>query len=177
MPEAGRFGFGYVREPVRGHEQYDGFLAIPYLRRNLRGAWSACSIRFRCLQDHDHTGHGKYMTVRDDPPWLYNTAALQSDSTTVAITEGELDAVTAELCGIRAVGVPGSTVWKRHWRSLFVGFNEVLILADGDDAGTQFGNRVSADLPNARVVSMPPGQDVNSLFVQWGKQALLEGIS
>jgi DNA primase len=53
----------------------------------------------------------------------------------------------------------------------------VLILADGDEAGLKFANAVARELPCGRIVSMPPGQDVNSLFVSGGKQALTERIS
>ncbi|MBP2972703.1 toprim domain-containing protein [Mycobacterium tuberculosis] len=114
------------------------------------------------------------MTAPGDQPWLYNTLALMREVPDIAITEGEIDAITAQVCGLPAVGVPGASMWKPYMRELFLGYRTVYILADGDDAGTQFANAVAATLANSRVIPMPPGEDVNSLVISKGKQALLE---
>jgi DNA primase len=111
-----------------------------------------------------------------DKPRLFNTHALTGYSKDMAITEGELDAVTAELAGIAAVGVPGAQMWKPHFRELFMGYRNVNILADGDEAGLEFAKHVAKTLPNARIIPMPEGQDVNSLVLSQGKDALLERI-
>jgi DNA primase len=92
----------------------------------------------------------------------------------VAITEGEIDAITAQVCGLPAVGVPGAQAWLPHFREPFLGYRDVFVLADGDEAGLRFANTVAGTLPNAKVIPMPPGQDVNSLVLSEGKQALLE---
>lgn len=136
------------------------------------------SIRFRCVEDHDckAAGHGKYQTQSGDRPRLYNTEVLSRDDDVVAITEGELDALTAEACGIPAVGVPGSTSWKPYFRELFLGYREVLILADGDDAGEKFAKTVADSLPNARIVPFPAGEDVNSFVLKNGTEALKERV-
>lgn len=170
------FRLGYVADPLPGHEQYRGMLAIPYLRWSKEHGWAVVSLRFRCITDHDHRGHGKYMTQPGDRPRLFNTLDLMRNSPIVAITEGEIDAVTAHICGIPAVGVPGSTSWKPYFRELFQGYREVIVLADGDEAGHQFANTVCGELPNARSVPCPPGMDVNSYVLANGKQALLERI-
>jgi DNA primase len=174
LAEATNFRLGFVKNPLAGHETYRGFLAIPYLRRTHDNQWSVISIRFRCIQDHEHTGHGKYMTVAGETPHLFNTAALLKPGPAVAITEGELDAITAQQCGIPTVGVPGSQAWQPHFCELFLGYREVYVLADGDAAGTQFANTVAGSLPNAKVIPMPAGHDVNSLVTTQGKQALIE---
>ncbi|AIK67775.1 DNA primase [Mycobacterium phage Equemioh13] len=166
------FGLGYVEDPLPGHEYYRGCLAIPYMRWSPWRNWSVASIRFRRLDG----GTPKYMTVAGDKPRLYNTVALTRYSRDMAITEGELDAVTAELCGVPCVGVPGSQMWKPHFRELFLGYRNVNILADGDDAGMEFARSVAKTLPNARVIPMPDGEDVNSLVTSQGKDALLERI-
>lgn len=175
-PEVDKFKLGFVADPLPGHEQYRGMLAIPYLRWSKEHGWAVVSIRFRCIRDHDHRGHGKYMTQAGDRPRLYNTIALLKQSPVVAITEGEIDAITATICGIPTVGVPGATSWKDWFGEPFLGYREVLVLADGDDAGYQFANKIAEELPNARVVPCPPGEDVNSLVITKGKQALLERI-
>jgi DNA primase len=107
---------------------------------------------------------------------LYNTKALLEGGGRIAITEGEIDAISAEACGIPAVGVAGAQAWQPHFREPFIGYREVLILADGDEAGLKFASTVARELPCGRIVSMPPGQDVNSVFVQGGRQALEERI-
>lgn len=167
------FRLGYVHNPLAGHENYRGFLAIPYIRQTPDNQWSVISIRFRCIQDHEHTGHGKYMTVAGESPHLFNTRALLKPAASVAITEGELDAITAQACGQPTVGVPGAQAWQPHFRELFLGYRDVYLLADGDDAGRQFAHTIAGELPNAKVIPMPPGEDVNSLVVTQGKDALL----
>lgn len=148
-------------------------LAIPYLRWSPGSAgWSVASIRFRQL----NAAKAKYLTVAGDQPRLYNTLALLKRSPFVAITEGEIDAITADVAGIPAVGVPGSQAWKPHFREPFIGYEDVFILADGDDAGRTFAETVASSLPNARIRSMPPGSDVNSLVMERGVQALKDRI-
>lgn len=175
-----RFRLGFVEDPLRGHEIYRGRLAIPYLRRSQGNEWSVVSVRFRRLDG----GTPKYMTVAGDRPRLYNTTALLERSPIAAITEGEIDAITAYMCGIPTVGVPGAEAWKPHFREPFLGYREVLILADGDDAGMSFANTVAKTLPNAKIIPMPDGQDVNDVFVnnqknglKRGAQALLERLT
>jgi DNA primase len=169
VPEARQFGLGYVKEPARGHEIFRGRLAIPYMRFSPWRGWSVASIRFRSL---DQSG-SKYMTVAGDTPRLYNTRALTLNTDRMVLTEGEADCITAELCGLPAVGVPGVQTWKPYYRELFLGYREVSILADGDEPGVLFANTVAKALPNARVIQMPQGQDVNSLVMKEGKQSLL----
>lgn len=157
---------------------YRGFLAIPYLRYHPKRKWSAISIRFRCILEHEHRGHGKYMTVAGEPARLFNTPTMLKHSPFIAITEGELDAVTAQaVCGVPAVGVPGVETWKPHYPLLFKGYREVFVFADGDEAGMKFANTLAKQLPNAKVIPCPTGEDVNSLVLSRGKSALLERIT
>jgi DNA primase len=130
------------------------------------------SIRFRRLDGEKP----KYMTVPGEKPRLYNTHALTRYSKDMAITEGEIDAISAELAGVPAVGVPGAQMWKPFFRELFMGYRNVNILADGDEAGMAFAQQVAKSLPNARIIPMPDGEDVNSLVKSQGKHALLERI-
>lgn len=176
-PSAAEFALGYVEDPLPGHEMFRGWLAIPYMRWSQWRRWSVASLRFRCLSDHDHRGHGKYMTVVGDQPRLFNTRALLRQTPSVAIAEGEIDAMTAQLCGINTVGVPGAQSWKPYFREPFLGYREVFVLADGDEAGMTFANTVAKSLPNAKVIPCPPGTDVNSLVTSGGREALLERIT
>lgn len=166
------YGLGFVTDPLPGHEMYRGCLAIPYMRWSPWRGWSVASIRFRRLDD----GSPKYMTVAGDKSRLYNTPALTRYSKDMAITEGEIDAITAELCGVPTVGLPGATSWKPFYRELFLGYRNVNILADGDEPGMEFARTVAKSLPNARIIPMPEGEDVNSLVTSQGRDALLERI-
>lgn len=172
IADATQFGLGYVADPVRGHELYKGCLALPYLRWSQWRGWSVATIRFRRLDG----GKPKYMTLPGDKPRLYNTFALTRDSPDISITEGELDAITAETAGVRAVGVPGASMWKPYFRELFQGYRHVNILADGDDAGLDFAHKVAQTLPNSRIIPMPDGEDVNSFVRKFGPEKLLERI-
>lgn len=166
------YGLGYVGDPLPGHEMYRGCLAIPYMRKSDWRGWSVASIRFRRIDG----GSPKYWTVEGDKPRLYNTIALTRYSRDMAITEGEIDAITAELAGIPTVGVPGSQTWKPFMRELFLGYRIVNILSDGDDAGMDFAKQVAKTLPNARIIPMPDGEDVNSVVTKQGAHALLDRI-
>lgn len=172
IPAGTPFGLGYVAEPLPGHEMYRGCLSLPYLRWSQWRGWSVAAIRYRKLDG----SNPKYMTEAGDKPRLYNTHALTRYSKDISITEGEIDAVTAELSGVPAVGVPGAQMWKPFFRELFMGYRNVNILADGDEAGMDFARQVAKTLPNARIIPMPDGEDVNSLVLNKGKQALLERV-
>lgn len=173
VEEHARFKLGYVAEPLPGHEQYEGFLAIPYLRWSHEFGWSVVSIRFRRLDG----GKPKYLSTPGDRPRLYNASALLKAGAKIAITEGEMDAIASEACGIPAVGVPGATAWQPHFREPFLGYKDVFVFADGDDAGMQFAGTVAKSLPNAKVLPMPKGHDVNSTMLEYGKQAIIDRIS
>src|SRR5690606_36650700 len=170
------FHMGYVAEPLCGHEMYRGMLAIPYLRFTDDKSGLVVSMRFRCLDNHEHQGHGKYNTEPGDRPRMFNSVALTQPVDIVAVTEGEIDAITASVCGIDAVGIPGATQWQPHFTEPFLGFDTVLILADGDDAGMRFARIVAEALPNSRIIPMPEGHDVNSVYVEHGADALRERI-
>jgi DNA primase len=151
---------------------FRGMLAIPYMRWSPWRKWSVATLRFRRLDD----GTPKYLTLAGDKPRLFNTFALVEHHDRVAITEGEFDAITAHLCGIPTVGVPGVQTWKPYFRELFLGYKEVFLLADGDEPGMEFANKVAKTLPNAKVIPCPPGEDVNSLVISQGRDALLERL-
>jgi len=172
--EVDRFMLGYVDDPLPGHEMYRGMLSIPYLRWSQQYGWAVVSIRFRRIVEGQ--GGGKYLTQAGDRPRLYNTLALLANSSRIAITEGEIDAITAQICGIPTVGVPGAQAWREHFREPFLGYRDVFILADGDEPGLNFAQAVAKTLFNAKVIPMPPGEDVNSLVIGQGKQALLSRL-
>lgn len=163
-----RFHLGFVAVPEQGHERYKGYLAIPYLTPD----GSVTSIRFRRLGDDGP----KYLTAPGDIPRLYNAIALTRPWSKICITEGELDAITAEQCGIPAIGVPGAYNWHRTWKLLLRQYDVVYVLCDDDKAGEEFGQTVSKDLDNARVVTMTGG-DVNAFVLANGCVAFKRKVS
>ena len=169
--EVAGYRFGYVDDPLPEHEQYRGKLAIPYLRKHPRTGWSCVSIRFRTLEPE---GKPKYQSMAGDRPRLYNTEKLTLPYPDVGITEGEIDAVTASLSGLPTVGIPGSQMWQDYWRELFLGYRNVFVFTDGDEPGMKLGHTIATALPNARVITCPPGEDINSLWVTRGPEAVKE---
>ncbi len=177
-----RYGLGYVANPLPGHEQYRGMIAIPYFRYppGYQDTGIVVSIRFRCILDHDHEYHGKYNSVPGDTPRLYNTEVISGSDRQIAIgdqiaiTEGEFDAIIGTECAVPAVGVPGVQAWKPAWREAFMGYRVVWILADGDGPGINFANTLAGKLPNSKIIPMPPGMDVNDAVLEYGEQYLLE---
>ncbi len=179
------YALGFVANPLPGHERYRGMIAIPYLRYppGFEDKGIVVSIRFRCILDHDHQGHGKYNSVPGDTPRLYNTEVISGSASQraigdeIAITEGEFDAIIATQCDVAAVGVPGVQTWKPAWREAFVGYQTVWILADGDAPGINFANTLGTKLPNTKIIPMPPNMDVNDAVLEFGELYLLERVT
>lgn len=174
---AEHFELGVVCDPQPGHEKVDGWLAIPYVTPT-----GVVDIKFRCMEDHDHREHGhpKYIGETGSRSRLFGVTLFQVDSPVICICEGELDVIAAYgLADIPAVGVSGTTKWAAHWPFCFEGYDEVIVLKDGDQAGDRLANSVTHSVYNSRVVPMPDGHDVNSFIFEHGAQALrdLVGIS
>ncbi|MET8684821.1 toprim domain-containing protein [Streptomyces sp. NPDC004732] len=187
---ADRFRLGFVDDSApSGFERYMGRLAVPYLRRNPFGKTTVAAIRFRCVRaeciknpdgswrdEEAHVGHGKMESMPGDTHRVYNAEAILRAHDEIAICEGEPDTWTAEMCGIPAVGIQGVNGWKDYFTELFLGYRTVYVLADGDKAGEEFATEVAKKLPNALVVPMGQGLDVNKLHTTKGREAVLEKV-
>lgn len=152
---------GYVEDPLPGHDQYRGRIVIPYLTPS-----GVVDLRFRSIDDTQP----KYLSLPGHKPRLYNTVALADDPSVVGITEGEFDALVAtHLVGVPSVAVPGSQAWStsRHPR-VFRGYSRVLVFADGDDPGRQLANQIARDVPQAVVVDLGNGMDLNEAYLASG---------
>lgn len=163
---------GFVAEPDPGHEHLAGRLCIPYLTP-LGGPVGA---NFRCIEPHDcdEYGHKKYYAQTGMGKRLFGAWVLGTASPVIGITEGELDAIVASSVGIPSVAIPGAEKWQDHWGYLFDGFEEVLVLGDGDKAGRRLADRLCGELPQARPVNIPDGYDVTTFVQQHGGAALKE---
>lgn len=163
---------GVVTSPDPAHEQYTGWLAIPFLTPT-----GVIAMRFRCLEEHEHDGHGKYESVSGETGHLYNVRSLHLPVGAVGIAEGELDALVGSHAGLPCVGVPGATQWKPHWTRLFEDYERVIVLGDGDKAGRQFANKVAGLLDNGEAKPLPEGHDVNSFVLEYGAEAFQEYVA
>lgn len=171
---AATFRLGVVSNPFPGHSRFTGFLSIPYLDRERK----ALTLRFRCLQEHDHRayGHGKYMSLPEDPARVYNIKSIHEADDEIHVCEGEMDAITLNVIGLPAIAIPGAQGWRPHHRRMLAGFSRVWVWGDPDDAGAQFTQKVTNSLRQAKGVRLQ-GDDVNTTFIKHGEQALLDLIA
>ncbi|WP_411120623.1 hypothetical protein [Streptomyces sp. x-19] len=146
-------------------------LAIPYLDRN----GQPLTIRFRCLEEHDHRalGHGKYNTIKDDAPRMYGVDSIHAAGDEIHVTEGELDRIILRKVGFHAVAIPGAALWLPRHRRMLAGFSKVWVWSDPDDAGAELNNKVCRALRNAKGIRLRDG-DVNETYMQGGAQALYD---
>ncbi|MCZ4097328.1 MULTISPECIES: toprim domain-containing protein [unclassified Streptomyces] len=163
------FRLGYVGSPISGHERYAGMLAIPYI--NMQGV---VAIRYRCLAGHDckELGHGKYTREPGDEAKIYNIKTLTLNVRRIAVCEGEIDTMTAWQCGIPTIGVSGAQNWKPLFHRHIRGYEEVVNLADGDDAGLKLADTIMGKNEHASLAQMPQGSDVNKYYIDHGAEAL-----
>jgi DNA primase len=162
------FHLGVVVEPLPSHEQFIGRLSIPYITRS-----GVVDIRFRALDNSEP----KYMGMTGAETTLFNVESLFKAKNYICLCEGEMDTITmATKTQHPAVGAPGAASWKTHYSRIFEDFDVVLVLADGDEAGLEFGKRIQRAVANVRILQMPEGEDVNSVVLKKGTEYLDERI-
>jgi len=164
-------GLGVVRDPVPGHERYEGRLAIPYLTNA-----GPVNMSFRCLESHSCKTvayHGKYEFMKGYGTTLYGVQAMEDADEWIAITEGELDALTLKVVGVPAIGVSGAEKWEDCWDLVLSDFSRVYAYTDGDSAAEDLWKSVARSHDQAIRVRMPDGEDVNSVYVKHGAEPLL----
>lgn len=173
LSAAQRSALGVVRDPLPGHAHLEGRLAIPYLTD-----YGPVNMTFRCIQDHEckEVGCHKYDRWRGIGTSLYGVQSFSHADEWIAVAEGELDALVLNMVGIPAVGIPGSENWLDHWPQVFEDFSRVYVFADGDKAGGDMYKRIVHDLDTAIRVTMPAGEDVNSMYLKEGADWLRERI-
>lgn len=169
---AAGYALGVVVDPILGHEQYVGRLAIPYLTNS-----GPVNMKFRCLKHHDchREGCAKYLSWQGLDTNLYNVQVYARAGDVLVVTEGELDALTLDMIGIPAMGVPGSSNWKPHWNRIFDDFSTIYVFSDGDAAGQKFAKKAQVEC-NAINIKMPDGEDVNSTYLREGAEYLKNRI-
>ena len=168
-PEIARAAhLGVVHDPLPGHEQFRGRLVIPYMTPS-----GPVDIRFRSMGPEEP----KYMGMQGASTRLYNVQALMQAGDRIAICEGEIDTIIMHYAiGFPAVGVPGANNWKPHYTRLLQDFETVYVFADGDKAGSDFAKRLAKEVRGVVTLSMPEGEDVNSTYLQFGKEYFTEKV-
>ena len=168
VEEASIFHLGVVEDPLPGHEPYKGRLAIPYITPS-----GVVDIRFRALHNEDP----KYMGLVGAKTTMFNTQACFVAHKYICVTEGEFDCILMSVKTTHpTVGIPGANNWKPHYVKILDDFDIVIVLADGDAAGLEFGKKISRELSNVNIISMPEGEDVNSMITKIGSEWIDERI-
>ena len=169
VEEASIFHLGVVADPLPGHEPYKDRLAIPYITPS-----GVVDIRFRAMHNEDP----KYMGLVGAKTTMFNTKACFVADKYICVTEGEFDCI---MMGVKTqhptIGIPGANNWKPHYAKILDDFEIVIVLADGDAAGLEFGKKISRELGNVNIISMPEGEDVNSMMVKRGSDWVDERIN
>jgi DNA primase len=168
VEEAQRFHLGVVKDALPGHEQYTGRLAIPYITPS-----GVVDIRFRAIGNADP----KYMGMPGAKTSMFNAQVVLTASDYICVTEGEIDCITMSVkTNHPAIGIPGANNWKPFYSKILDDFDTVIVLADGDSAGMDFGKKVSRELGNVNIVQMPEGHDVNSIVMLEGAEFINERV-
>ena len=168
VEEARVFHLGVVEDPLPGHEAYVGRLAIPYITPS-----GVVDIRFRGINNEDP----KYMGLVGAKTTMFNTQACFVADKYICVTEGEFDCIMMSVKTLHpTIGIPGANNWKPHYAKILDDFDTVIVLADGDAAGLEFGKKISRELGNVNIVSMPEGEDVNSMMIKKGSDWIDERI-
>jgi len=176
LDEASMYRLGVAADPFPGHEKYTGMLALPYLDRD----GNPLTMRFRCLQQHDHRthGHGKYMSLPHEPARTFNVSAVHDAGDDLHIAEGEFDGIVLTKAGFPAISIPGAQGWRPHHRRMVAGFSRVFVWGDPDEAGAEFAAKVTRSVRNATGVRMTRDDgDVSDLYVRGGREALCERLA
>ena len=168
VEEARVFHLGVVDDPLPGHDAYRGRLAIPYITPS-----GVVDIRFRGIHNEDP----KYMGLVGAKTTMFNTQACFVADKYICVTEGEFDCIMMSVKTMHpTIGIPGANNWKPHYAKILDDFDTVIVLADGDAAGLEFGKKISRELGNVNIVSMPEGEDVNSMMIKKGSNWIDERI-
>lgn len=169
------FRLGSVRNPLPGDEIFTGRLAIPYLTRA-----GVVNFTFRCMAQHDckqqGEHHRKYLRYENVSTNLFNVPAFGTEEDFICIAEGEIDAISLSMAGLPAIGVPGVANWKDHFNLCLEDFSSLYLFADGDDAGYKLGKFLAKEV-RVVVIKMPPGQDVNSIYLMEGPDGIKKRLA
>lgn len=166
---------GTVTGSHPSHEQYQGWLSIPYVT----ALGYVVGFKFRRINE----GEPRFGAPAGQKSHLYNVPDIQKESDVIVLCEGELDTIIiSEMLEIPAVGCPGVASWKPHYAKLFTGYNRILIVGDNDDKengtnpGQDFSRRVAQEIPNSTIVLLPKSMDITDCYLMEGPDKLRERL-
>jgi hypothetical protein len=144
---AEQFSLGTVTEPINGHEQFIGWLSIPYF-----SAMGICtSVKFRRIDE----GKPKYGQPLGQKLHIYNVSDVLVDS------------------GFIAAWKPFYSKLFGGFDKIFIlGDND--IKEDGTNPGAEFSRRVASEVMNSQIVQLPQGMDVNEYYLTNGAESVRE---
>ncbi len=187
MPEALLLEAGLIRRPDDGRSPYDFFRD--------RVIFPILDVRNRVIAFGGRTmgdGEPKYLNSPDTPLFdkratLYGLSAARRaahDKDRVLVVEGYMDVIALSQAGLREAVAPlGTALTESHLRALWKLAPEPVLCFDGDPAGLRAAGRAAERaLPllepakSLRFVTLPPGEDPDSLVSVQGTQAMEELI-
>lgn len=109
--------------------------------------------------------------------------AEQATEVALLIAEGESDALAlrqafagrpgpGRVAGYAVLGLPGAGSWRSDWRPFVDPHALIYVVGDGDAAGRRMIERIWNEIPWARPVWLPGGEDARSLLQREGPLAL-----
>ena len=111
----------------------------------------------------------KYLNLAGKISHLYNEDAIKSDN--VFITEGIIDCLTLENQGYNAVAIYGTQNFSSSSAAKFTNCSIAYLCLDGDPAGKKASLDIGEMLGgNAKIISLPQGQDINEYFSSHRKE-------
>lgn len=143
---------------------HDGSLVIPI--KNKDGQWTHAKRRYSNKTP-------KYKIPAGAKASLFG-AHLLSETDSVIICEGELDAILLNSRGFVAVSATtGAGTFQEEWVEQLQDKPSIFIVMDNDSAGEQGAIQIGKKLPHARLVKLPrtvgPGGDITDYFVKLEK--------
>jgi hypothetical protein len=163
----------YMLGIVPKGERNAGRLSIPYLTKA-----GTKAFKFRCVANHEchEVECVKYLLEGDVR--IYNPDAFRDAGNVIGVCEGEVDAIVATTHLLPSIGIPGANSWtpnKAIWKFALRDFDDILVFADGDDAGMKFAREVVSDLGSkAYLVRCDTKTDVASMVAHGEADTLRE---
>jgi len=125
----------------------------------------------------DYKGHPQ-PTSRDQRPVLFGWQALDENTRSVWITEGEWDAVSLSYCGFAALSVPfggGGGNKQLNWIEQefhhLDRFEEIVIATDMDEVGEAAAQTIMERLGDRCIRVKLPEKDANEVLQKYGDQS------
>ena len=140
-------------------------IRIPY--RNEQG--EEIAVRYRTALTKSDQGDHRFRWKHGTKPCLYGLWRLEQirSAGSVVLVEGESDAQSLWLHGIRALGLPGAAMWQESWAQHFEGVDTIYVVVEPDTGGqaVQKWLRCSAIRDRVRLLNFKDSKDPSQLYL------------